>query len=110
MKLTNKCKLDFQQWFCSNDNHHGLNDYQISLDKKYRMSLFNQLTPSMQYGVYVDFFDSKGFIVEAGRSMEGYSYFVTTTTAAYQQFSASNRPEARSQAIIKANELYNKLS
>lgn len=110
MKLTNKCKLDFQQWFCSNDNHHGLNDYQISLDKKYRMSLFNQLTPSMQYGVYVDFFDLNGIIVQASKYTGGYMYFVTTTLAAYQQFSALDRPEARSQAIIKANELYNKLS
>tara|TARA_R110000850_G_scaffold90138_6_gene192393 strand:+ start:7212 stop:7475 length:264 start_codon:yes stop_codon:yes gene_type:complete len=82
MKLTGKCREDFEKWFTDNDNHKGFDAEQIALDRKYRLKLFYQLYPSMQYGVYEDFFRS----VKKLKSISG----------------------ARVAAIEKENEIYNK--
>lgn len=56
MELTGKCKEVFEKWFTDSDNYKGFDAEQIALDRKYRLKVFYQLYPSMQYGVYVDFF------------------------------------------------------
>ncbi|MCP4984887.1 MAG: hypothetical protein GY928_02120 [Colwellia sp.] len=57
MRLTNKCKKDFEKWFL---NMYGSDFHQVShfsiLLKQYEMKEFYLFPNSMKYGVYVDFF------------------------------------------------------
>ena len=51
MKLTGKCKEDFEKWLYK--NLYKDSDYTF----EYILDLFYSYIQSMQYGVYVDFFD-----------------------------------------------------
>jgi hypothetical protein len=109
MKLTGKCKEDFEKWFTDSDNHKGFDEEQIALDRKYRLNLFYQLTQSMKYGVYVDFFDSvedKTRIRILPRVSRGWDGYFTELKECLQIH--SSRKEANDAAIEKANEIYNK--
>ena len=94
MKLTGKCKEDFEKW-------RKLQPY--NADAPY----FYELNYSMQYGVCVDWFDSVGIIVHSGKSLERFNWYATTTLKHYQSKLKDSRPEARTAAIEKANEIYN---
>ena len=100
MEITGKCKAEFEKWFTNSDNHQGFDAEQIALDRKYRLKVFYQLYPSMQYGVYVDFFDSVGINSSSFSHYEFYKCNLDNTLF-------HTRPEARTAAIEKANELYN---
>ena len=74
----------------------------------------HQGKPSEQYGVYVDFFDSVGIFISIEMhfvgdprydSDAGYRFEVCIDEDSYSAL--KTRPEARSAAITKANELYN---
>jgi hypothetical protein len=96
MKLTGKCKEDFEKWFAIKSRE---DQYWYAAYNK-----FDLLPDSMQYGVCVDFFDSVGIKT-------------TTSTTAWvvvakgkrkgEYGNCNSRPEARDAAIKKANELYN---
>ena len=96
MKLTGKCKEDFEKWYWEN-----VYDTMIKWDA---------LTFSMQYGVYVDFFDSVGIDVYVASSPNHKSYYFSVgklfkwETVTKQM---ETRHEARTKAIEKANEIYN---
>jgi hypothetical protein len=95
MKLTGKCKEDFEKWRMKQN-------YDVDAP------FFYDLKYSMQYGVYVDFFDvletkeEKQFIPLITR---GIDYFYVTINGIMDRY--NSRPEARTAAIEKANELYN---
>ena len=58
MKLTGKCKEDFEEWMIVNNKEllkYSEERYSEVIDMS---QLFKYLTDSMQYGVLVDFFDS----------------------------------------------------
>ena len=99
MKLTGKCKKDFEKWY---------NEVQ-----KYNIGWFYRLQPEYQYGVYVDYFDSVGFIMEiqpicevkmSGLKTMGYRFYVNGEVKG--NVILNTRPEARTAAIEKANEIY----
>tara|TARA_R110000782_G_scaffold141757_2_gene234464 strand:- start:159 stop:488 length:330 start_codon:yes stop_codon:yes gene_type:complete len=106
MKLTGKCKEDFDKWYVHwvrnqrNDYHKYVND--VLLSKFYRE------VNSMQYGVYLDFFDSVGIYMDITPIINDASERM------YQVYEDENhiiscdtRQEARAAAIEKANEIYN---
>ena len=93
MELTEKCKEDFEEWFTE--------------IIKLNTGWFDRLPKSMQYGVYVDFFDSLGLIVESQRCLSGYKYYVTDTPNFFQAYNTKTRPQARTKVIEKANKIYN---
>jgi hypothetical protein len=103
MKLTGKCKDDFEKWFRPNVPLVDIN-------------IFNHITTpfSMQYGVYVDFFESVGIYtsIEPLYDMQGTNrlciYSLLLESNYYVQ--CKNRQEAREKAIEKANEIYNKIN
>jgi hypothetical protein len=106
MKLTGKCKEDFEKWWYSKFNpsidgetHH----FMVMIGDK-----FNALTDSMQYGVYVDFFDSVGIdIVDNIDSCANDFRYLSKVD--FKCIDAHNtRPEARTAAIEKADEIHNK--
>ena len=107
MELTGKCKVDFEKWFTRNDNHKGFDEHQVALDVKYRLKVFYQLYDSMQYGVYVDFFDSVGVFININTYDYGGRYFQYSVDDLMPDTVFYKRSEAITQSIQKANELYN---
>jgi hypothetical protein len=108
MTLTGKCKEDFESYleeldrrdiegvYCDyNGTFYCYNDYHFSC-----------LPESMQYGVYVDFFDSVGVRVIISVYWEDKEYFQVDTHN-FSEYDINARPEARTAAIEKANEIYN---
>ena len=98
MKLTDKCKKDFEWYYDVLDIPH----YYINVE-------FKILPESMQYGVYVDFFDSLGFNIWTYTSDKKMFYYALLTSGRYLRSygKCNSRAEARSEAIKKANEIYN---
>ena len=102
MTLTDKCKQDFEKWLIHEFTaHQYLRDW-----------LFHKLPFSMQYGVYVDFFDSKGIIISLGYAYffdeEMFSWVITIGLDEVYSGDEDERHEAREEAIKQANEIYNK--
>jgi len=106
--LTGRCKEDFEKWYKEN----GFNDPV----PKHDMRFFYTKHFSMQYGVYVDFFDSVGLFIELGCVTENDYDFTIIIDKAPQdgnnfefEMNFKTRQEAREQSIKKANEIYNEL-
>ena len=98
--LKGQAKKDFEKWLLT-DLDYVLIDDCLSLD---RYNLFEHLTPSMQYGIIVDWFDSVGIYIEILRTPKGYSEFVNTLS---DNVWSKTRTQARQKAIEKAKEIYN---
>ncbi len=115
MKLTGKCKTDFEKWFL-------LSDFRESFSENANLELGEVITKAfysfphpMQYGVFVDFFDSVGTFISIDPFLkdddvlEFYWVFVNdhfARTDSCEEY--KTRHEAREQAINKANEIYNR--
>jgi len=99
MKLTGKCKEDFEKW--------------LKINYTLKQSLiFNSLPDSMQFGVYVDFFDSVWIEIwiepwETQNNGEFFKYFKVIIDYIEVSDYNDSRQEARTKAIEKANEIYN---
>ena len=108
MKITGKCKEDFDKWMLINNKDLlKLSDPHIYYSEVVDMvQLFKHLTESMQYGVYVDFFDS----VDIKITMNAYDsfWYYIVCKSKYIGDELNTRAKARTQAIEKANEIYNK--
>lgn len=100
--LTGKCKTDFKKWF--NKNNHP---FDIIIDDFYRLPF------SMQYGVYIDFFDSVLISIDSMNERQKtrhrrYGFIIKSeieTVIKVAEYTSRN--EARKEAIKKANEIYN---
>jgi hypothetical protein len=98
MKLTGKCKEDFREYLLN-----GI------VDASYTYRYFITLPKSMQFGVYVDFFDSVGINIIA----RTYCYVIYEKSLGVKESNSldegfsKSRPDAREKAIEKANEIYN---
>jgi hypothetical protein len=108
MKLTGKCKEDFEKWYKNPLRH------KVAL---YRSIKYWETFPdSMQYGVYEDFFDSvykknqisfevtpnRGFITESP-----FNWSVGVGSTWVNGCDVETRHEARTAAIEKVIEIYN---
>ena len=100
MKLTGKCKEAFKKWYSENVEFIGEVLY---------LEEFYILPQSMQYGVYVDWFDSCGIYIDD--SFDGLNNEFYSCTVHENKVSVLNknktRHEARTKAIERANEIYN---
>jgi len=97
MRLTGKAEKDFFEWYRNTDfksrNQPGL-------------ALFYNYCNSMQYGVLVDFFESKDLCIEICKMhLSKYYYWMINDGDEENKF--NTRPEARTESIKKANEIYN---
>jgi len=95
MKLTGKCKEDFEKWGTDNSTGIYLNDNNILICKE-----FYDLPESMQYGVYVDFFDSVYINIEIHIGVQGQLWVYVGGKNACEIF---DRQKARIKSIEKAN-------
>tara|TARA_R110000803_G_scaffold17497_3_gene47113 strand:+ start:2113 stop:2484 length:372 start_codon:yes stop_codon:yes gene_type:complete len=120
MKLTGKCKEDFEKWFEPPLKENEKDPWGIALYGS-MVAEFYSLTESMQYGVYVDFFDIVKINVDLqpvyNYTKENYSRMVNFIINVielgkldedYKLIEEKNRPKARTTAIEKADEIYNK--
>ena len=117
MNLTGKCKIDFEKWLNSKEEFikiHDLLNIEIDLRNIY---IFDKLNNSMKYGVYLDFFDSVGMMIElqlhVNPTMQGGSFKCIRpaifSDGRFHNVGASfgTRERARAASIKKANEIYN---
>ena len=112
MKLTGKCKEEFENWFIENYENYGFVSIWSKLANHYPQSTdFYDLPESMQIGVYEDYFDSVGVIIEIEADyFNGWNFmgFVTTRKGDYKKtIDYKNRLKVRVEAIEKANEIRN---
>ena len=110
MKLTGKCKEDFEKWYIKQGlNFNVVTDVEGNKDTYYfPISYFNDYPKSMQYGVYVDFFDSVGINIEITNDNKHIkTFWVDVNAKETDDIELNSRSEARTAAIEKANEIYN---
>jgi len=115
MKLTGQCKIDFEEWLNNPLNHLSGEMHHFNVKK--RSFSFNDLTSSMKWGVYVDFFDSVKIMIElqlhVNPTMQGGSFKCIRpaifSDGRFHNVGASfgTRERARTAAIKKANEIHN---
>ena len=121
MKLTGKARKDFEKWYFKNH---------VTTTKKFKelypheyheiFDWFYGIKLAFQYGVYVDFFGSVGLILDVqpvlDYDMKKYTkvcYWIYTVFKLeiededYNENEYKTRKEAREQAILNANEIYN---
>ena len=105
--LTGRCKEEFDKWYL--DRYKDTGDFP-------RFENFIEYDFSMQYGVYVDFFDSVGIDINIFQTpMNCFRLYIKVNgNVAYNPMREQNeeqtlkrRTEARTKAIEKANELFN---
>jgi len=103
MELTGKCKEDFEKWFKEFHPFFELDSSEWYEDEKY----WDDLDDSMQYGVYVDFFDSVGSEVYITNGLFDIEIRQNRTLIDRSWGEVATRHEARTKAIEKVNEIYN---
>lgn len=94
MKLTGNCKDEFEKWYRKNNTHSRWVQFEIAGN-------------SMKFGVYVDFFDSVGILINISPlnfPLDNNFWSSVNGKVKYHK----TRPEARTAAIEKANEIHNK--
>ena len=122
MKLTGKCKEDFEKYLDNNkecnkridiiDNSDyygfgcGYNGCETDVTTN---DVFEKLPQSMQYGVYVDFFETNKLYVYIKQFEDLYSIYIDWLGhhILTDYIHESTLQEARTKAIVKANEIYN---
>ena len=100
MELTGQCKEDFCYWWVGNPKKiKGVSEAYYNGEK------FESLPDSMQYGVLIDFFESEDIRINIHSEIDYIQAYVNDNDLGnHFQFIK----EARTEAIKKANEIYNK--
>jgi hypothetical protein len=102
MELTGKCKEEFKKW---QNDCNWFEDLNIYNENYTNIEIFYTLTPSMQYGVLEDYFDSVGLFISITR--KGWILHSDKQMNAFGRL--DSRPESRDAATEKANELRNEV-
>ncbi len=116
MKLTGKCKKDFEKWWEQYAFENNLMEYGQGESYPIGIWWFEQkLTFSMKFGTFVDFFDSVRIAIDLRyiRSFGEYEKMVyfkdikdNLDSTLYNSLHITIH-EARTEAINKANKIYN---
>jgi len=109
MELTDKCKEAFKSWLIKTYDRE-LNPMRLK-GGEFHIDVFNQLPEQMQYGCYVDFFDSVEMFTEMVKHTH-YGYCCSLVDKiggrmCEELVSFKTRQEARTKSIEKANEIFN---
>ena len=108
MELTGKCKVDFEKWLVCGEGWVNFKKYYNACAGNNDPFLWVIENPlSMQYGVYVDFFDSVEVFININTYDYGGRYFQYSVDDLMPDTVFYKRSEAITQSIQKANELYN---
>ncbi len=110
MKLTGNALIAFEKWFMVKCESEG--EYRHFIITSLQLK-FDNLTNSMKYGVYVDWFDSILFFItndcisDYCITIENRDYLYEDENYREINIDERTRPEARTKAIEKGNEIYN---
>ena len=105
MKLTGQCKIDFYKWLIENkEDLITFQDLSTKIDVD-TCAIFKHLTPTMQHGVLEDFFDSVdiNIVIYYYKKIKVFDVSINEVLLGEHK----KRPQARTQAKEKANEIYN---
>lgn len=110
MKLTGKCKEDFEKWYKENNYRNAKRDKTLN----FICLSFWSKQDNQKYGVLVDFFDSVVIKIQ----IEPFDSFIFDVIIIFEENDDvyvldkgfKTRPKARTAAIKKANEIYNELN
>ena len=102
MILTGETKLDFERWLHSNDVliKDGIYDH------TYLTDVFDKLPLNLQYASIIEWFDSVGIYITSDY-LELNRVFYSEILNENFEIVKPNRQEALTEAIKKANEIYN---
>ena len=106
MELTGKCKEEFEKYRCL---HYHETENEASHSGEI---IWNYVSDSMQYGVYVDYFDSVDIriTINAGRSHFWADIYIDLSKdLSWDSKMIDTRKETKDLAIEKANELRNEV-
>lgn len=111
MKLTDNCINDFQVWAISHEELKFKNILGLFCINLYGFWIPFYLLPDViKYGIFVDFFDSVDIDVMVRHKINRYISFSAPFLKGEKHFFIDEhltRQQAREQAILKANEIYN---
>ena len=102
MILTDETKLDFERWLYSNDVLIKDGIY----DDTYLTDVFEELPLNLQYASIIEWFDSVGIYITSDY-LELNRVFYSEILNENFEIVKPNRQEALTEAIKKANEIYN---
>lgn len=104
--LTGKCKEAFEKWYLQTIEPKIGNLELLSKTVKFYL-----LPTSMQYGVYVDFFDSvnSNISMQFNEKSKTWSWFISkvNSNSLWNDYGIKTRHEARTKSTEKANEIFN---
>lgn len=106
MKLTGKCKSEFEKWLHNHFIDNPIPTYSQSWN-------FYGLPEAMQWGIIQDWADSLGFMIKAEHQYthsENFMYEVLAVVFGISEYRSGifkTRQEARTAAIEKLNEIIN---
>lgn len=112
MKLTGKCKEDFEKWYNENNPYKFLSDLRGSFLGNIERKGFYSIDYNMQYGVYVDFFDTvkMQIYIKPTTDFKWSVYIDNFGKHILTDYLFTNtRHQARQEAIIMANKIYNEI-
>ena len=105
MRLTGKAEKDFVEWYRVAD---------FKSNYKPGLALFYNYPESMQYGVFVDFFDTKGILISVAGLKLSKTYIFDKLNNSMKYgvyldffYSVEIMTELQTESIKKANEIYN---
>lgn len=107
--MKGKAKKLFEEWFMNLPMSYFWGDYIAIVEngKLNRLGVFRCLPPSMQWGVYVDFFDANGITIEISKVPTLSVFYFMIDDDANEPEMFKSHPEARHHALTKANEILN---
>ena len=102
MILTGETKLDFERWLHSNDVLIKDGIY----DDTYLTDVFDKLPLNLQYSSIIEWFDSVGIYVNSDYFELNKGFYSEVLDSNFEIIKPT-RQEALTEAIKKANEIYN---
>ena len=100
MVLSGKCKKAFEKYL--------IEKWKKDSTSYYNIEHFKLLPFPMQYGVYVDFFDSLGIYIEIMNYINlSWQWSVEADNISEYDTDCKTRSDARTEGIKKANEIHN---
>ena len=109
MKLTNRTKEAFWIWYLLPKQKKTYKTHSLIAGNLAVKIRFLAMSPAEQYGVLVDFFDSVGIYVD-NKLVGGFIAKYKSIVNLIDRGIFDTRPQARTAAIEKANEIFNQLN
>lgn len=104
MEIKGRCLKDFWKWYLLLEQRITYKTNSILGSEPAIRLRFLAMSFTERYGVFVDFFDSVGIDIEFSRMYD--DFMVVINHKAYGKW-LKTRHEIRTEAILKANEIYN---